>query len=155
MFHALNDNAPMAKLWTVKITTFTLWALAAGSAVFWFLHVPSPASGANAAVAAMSVAQTASTDVTAQVAKALGAKDAAPVAVLASDAAKRFQLQGVVAVGSSRGAALISVDGKPAKPYRVGSSVEDGLQVTSVAARSASLGSNGAAAFTLELPLKK
>jgi general secretion pathway protein C len=64
----------------------------------------------------------------------------------------RLQLQGVLAVGSQQGAALISVDGKPAKPYRVGSAIEDGLQVTSVKARSVSIGQNGAEAFTLELP---
>jgi general secretion pathway protein C len=59
-----------------------------------------------------------------------------------------------VAVGSANGTALISVDGKPAKPYRVGSAIEDGLEVTSIKAREASIGANGAAAFTLELPLK-
>ena len=38
----------------------------------------------------------------------------------APDAASRFQLQGVVADDLGRGAALIAIDGKPARPYRAG-----------------------------------
>jgi general secretion pathway protein C len=86
----------------------------------------------------------------------LGAKTA-PLPTAASQLAAaqaRFQLMGVLALGSKNGAALIAVDGKPAKPYRVGVAIEDGLEVTAVAARSVSIGSNGSAAFTLELPFK-
>lgn len=91
-----------------------------------------------------------------QVAIALGAKtpvtETAASLLAASQA--RFQLMGVLAVGKS-GAALLSVDGKPAKPYRVGVAIEDGLEVTAVAARSVSVGRSGTTAFTLELPLQK
>ena len=87
---------------------------------------------------------------------ALGATNpVAPTAASALAASQaRFQLMGVLAVGSKNGAALLSVDGKPAKPYRVGAAIEDGLEVMSLAARSVSIGSNGVVAFTLELPLK-
>lgn len=141
--------------WTVRLTTFLLWALAAGSAAFWILQNmnASPASTAMT-VARASDAQEPS--LTPRVAIALGAKNpVAPTAAGALSALQaRLQLQGVLAVGTTRGAALISVDGKPAKPYSVGSAIEDGLEVTAVAARSASIGTNGAAAFTLELPNK-
>jgi general secretion pathway protein C len=60
---------------------------------------------------------------------------------------------GVVADQHSAGAALIAVDGKPAKPYRVGDVVEDGLVLQSVKGRNAALGPvSGAAVLTLELP---
>ncbi len=150
----------MTKLWTVKITTFLLWALAAGSAAFWILQNVQGARVAKADTAAKSATTpnlATEQNLTPQVAAVLGAKNLiTPTAASALAAIQaRFQLQGVVAKGSASGAALISVDGKPAKPYPVGSSVEDGLQVISVMARGASLGTNGVAAFTLELPLKK
>lgn len=95
-------------------------------------------------------------NLTPQVAVALGAKNpVAPTAASALAAMQaRLQLQGVLAVGTKQGAALISIDGKPAKPYRVGSAIEDGLEVTAVGARSASIRKSDAAAFTLELPSK-
>ena len=61
---------------------------------------------------------------------------------------------GVVADQRSAGVALISVDGKPAKPFRVGDLIEDGLILQSVQGRKAALGAapGTAAALTLELP---
>ena len=64
---------------------------------------------------------------------------------------------GVVASRSHQGAALISVDGKPAKPFRVGSAVDDRLVLQSVESRRAVLaeGTGGPAVVTLELPLAR
>ena len=140
-----------------------LWALVAGSATFWVLQ--SEGAGAATGTAAapgqapLGVAARADhppVNLAPQVAMALGAKNPiAPTAASALAASQaRLQLMGVLAVGSKNGAALIAVDGKPAKPYRVGAAIEEGLEVTSVAARSASIGSNGTAAFTLELPVR-
>jgi len=148
-------------LWTVKITTFLLWALAAGSGAFWILqstNVSSEDLGPNGtklnlpATAWANDAQVPS--LTPQVAAALGAKNIVTPAGAMAAMQSRLQLQGVLAVGTKRGAALISIDGKPAKPYRVGSAIEEGLEVTAVQARSASIGANGAVTFTLELPNK-
>ncbi len=59
-------------------------------------------------------------------ARLLGAGPVAPAAAPA--AASRFALEGVLAgTASGHGAALIAVDGKPPKPYRVGAEVEPGL----------------------------
>jgi general secretion pathway protein C len=160
--------AAMLNLWTVRLTTFLLWALAAGSAMFWVLQGVNAASTSDLGAAktltspALGASNTSNTSntfnasITPQVATALGAKNPiAPTAASALAASQaRFQLIGVLAVGSKNGAALIAVDGKPAKPYLVGVAIEDGLEVTSVAARSAFIGSKGAVAFTLELPLK-
>ena len=68
----------------------------------------------------------------------------------------RFALVGVVAGRhSGGGAALIAVDGKPPKPYRVGMQVESGLVLQSVGAREARLGAalGGASAHVLSMPV--
>ena len=83
--------------------------------------------------------------------------NAAPAPAVIS-AVSRMALVGVVANGKNGGSALISVDGKPARPYRVGSAVEEGLVLQSVGPRRALLAPNlqGPASLTLELPgLKK
>ena len=64
---------------------------------------------------------------------------AVPGAPKAADPGTRFVLVGVVADRASAGVALIAVDGKAARPYRVGSPVEDSYTLKSVAARSAVL----------------
>jgi general secretion pathway protein C len=151
----------LLNFWTVRLITFLLWSLAAASAAFWILQninaMNAAASDASSSSAKAAVTRIAAPSLTPQVATALGAKNAAastPASELTALQA-RLQLQGVLAVGTKRGAALISVDGKPAKPYRVGAAIEDGLEVTAVGAREASIGTNGQAAFTLALPLQK
>jgi general secretion pathway protein C len=69
----------------------------------------------------------------------------------------RFTLLGVVAESDGGGAALISVDGKPPKPYRVGAALDEGLVLQSVQARRAAIGASmqSPPAVTLELPLRK
>ena len=66
-------------------------------------------------------------------------------------------LVGIVANAKNSGAALISLDGKPARPYRVGAKVDDGLVLKSVAPRRAMLASGPDApeSVTLELPALK
>jgi general secretion pathway protein C len=88
------------------------------------------------------------------VAKALGGGKAALVGNDGSTGRTPFVLVGVLAAGAHKGAALISVDGKPAKPYAVGALVADGLVVQSVGARRATLAVaiDGPAHMTLELP---
>ena len=63
-------------------------------------------------------------------------------------------LVGVVAGRSRGGAALISVDGKPARPFRVGSAIDEGLWLSSVEGRRAVIAATaaGPALLTLELP---
>ena len=67
-------------------------------------------------------------------------------------------LLGVLAgTASGGGAALIAVDGKPARPYRVGAAVEPGMVVQSLSRREARLGASqdGASTMTLEVAPKK
>ena len=138
--------------WTVRGATLALWTLAAASAVFWGLKlggqarplaVPPPAPRAVAAVDPSALA------------RLLGSEPAAAaVTAAAPTLASRFQLLGVAAgAESGAGAAVIAVDGKPARPYRVGASIEEGVVLQSVRGRQAVLASAaGQPLLTLELP---
>jgi len=92
----------------------------------------------------------------AAVAQALGAVSNQPVAAATPEAASRFALLGVVADADQQGAALIAVDGKPARPFKVGAKVVDGFVLQSVTTRGAALGPDvdGKAALTLQLPTR-
>ena len=132
--------------------TFLLWALAFGGAAFWGLRLSSPSAGAPYAPAA---APSAPAPDTAALARVLGAlPDAAEPS--APPAASRFALQGVLAGSTSAGAALISVDGQPARPFRVGSTVVPGYVLQSVAPRRAVLGTEGGGSsgggLTVDMP---
>jgi len=66
----------------------------------------------------------------------------------------RFKLLGVVARrGNTGGVALIAIDGKPARAYRVGAQVDGDNVLQSVAAREVTIGPRGGvAAVALQLP---
>ena len=137
--------------WVVRGATLVLWVLAAGSSVYWGLKIAPSAS--SAAVAAPTHMPAPSDP--AAMARLLGANptSASPAAAIVS-LASRFSLLGVVAARSQRGAALIAVDGKPPRPFRVGSAIDDGLLLQSVQGRSAVLAAtvSGPAVLKLELP---
>jgi general secretion pathway protein C len=131
--------------------TLLVWGAVAFSAVTWGLRWSATGNAASNATAAQALPEV---DVSAA-ARSFGA---APVqAAAAPTAASRFQLQGVMAGGPDAGAALIAVDGKAAKPYRVGAVVADGLVLQSVEGRRVNLGASmdGPQALVLELPVKK
>lgn len=138
--------------WSVQGTTFVVWALAAASAVYWGLKLGG--AGAPFATAPLPMRAPAAAD-PAAIARLLGSS---PVAAAAQPAApalsSRFVLLGIAASRSHAGVALIAVDGKPAKPFRVGATVVDDLVLRSVDARHAVLasGAGGPAVLTLELP---
>jgi general secretion pathway protein C len=137
--------------WAVAGSTFLMWGLVAASAVYWATKLSN--SGGVAPMAP--VARTASPADPAAVARLLGASPTAAAAP--ASLSSRFNLLGIVSDPEHRGAALIAVDGKPAKPYRVGTPVDEGLLLQSVEPRRASLGATmgGPPAVTLELPLRK
>jgi general secretion pathway protein C len=88
------------------------------------------------------------------VSKALGV---APLQSASANLASRFVLVGVMDGGPPQGVALISVDGKPAKPYRLGQTVSDGFILVGTGPKKAELGPQmgSTPALVLELPLKK
>ena len=141
--------------WAVRVTTLMLWMLAAGSCVYWGLRIAPRA--APAAVAPP--VRTAFAPDPAAVSRLLGADPLvmSPAAAPGASLASRFNLSGVVAGQSHRGAALIAVDGKPPRPFRVGSAIDEGLVLQSVDRRRATIGATGGgpALLTLELPAVK
>ena len=134
------------------MATLVLWLLAAGSCVYWGLRIAPRASSA----AALPHSSTLAPADPAAVARLLGASPASafPTALPSVSLASRFNLLGVVAARSQRGAALIAVDGKPPRPFRVGTAVDEGLVLQSVQGRRAVLAASadGPAVLTLELP---
>lgn len=143
--------------WGVRLGTLLLWAAAGASVVFWGLRLAAPAPGAPTPVVAPAPI---ALDAMA-LARLLGAvpavASAAPAAPIISPSS-RFALIGVLAGrASGGGAALIAVDGKPARPFRVGAQVEQGLVLQALGPRQAQLGASmdGPATVTLDMPLKR
>ena len=139
--------------WTVRGATLALWALAAASAVFWGLKL----GGTSAPVLApLPPARAVLSADPGAIARLLGGSpDVATATASQPTLASRFQLVGVVAgERSGAGAAVISVDGRPARPYRVGTSLDQGLVLQSVRGRSASIATSMSAQplLTLDLP---
>ena len=149
----LNTSDTATARWLVRGGTFAVWALALVSIAYWGLKATSAPAGPVAAVQVGSAPQADP----ARIAALLGARTVQAAAPLEVNTAGRFTLAGVLADVRRGGAALISVDGKPAKPYRVGSVVDEGLVLQSVAPRRAVLGAGvgGPSSFALELPSLK
>ena len=137
----------------LRLTSLLVWAVVAYSAVVfalqWWDGVP-----VDTVVLGSEQKQVLSDVDSLSVSKALGV---APVQSASASLASRFVLVGVMDGGPLQGVALISVDGKPAKPYRLGQTVTDGFVVLATGPKKAELGPQLGATATLflELPLKK
>jgi len=139
-----------ARWWTSGV-----WALAAGSGLYWGLQVfvKPQAAPAHTQTAAATPA------LHGDLSRLLG-NDPPPLppeaAAEPAAADERFQLIGVVSPPSRQaareGVALIAVDGRPAKAFRVGAVVEGDTVLQTVAARGVTLGPrNGPALVALNL----
>jgi general secretion pathway protein C len=135
-----------------RLSAFFVWALVAASIVFWGLRLVVTPPAAPAHTLAVSDGAPARVDLT----RLFGA---APVATSATPQqpaiASRFQLVGVMApkVPDEHGIALLAVDGKQPRPFRVGSTIDGELVLQSVTLRTASIGPvRGAPVAVLEVP---
>lgn len=126
-----------------------LWLAAGLSAGYWVLL----AWGQSPVTPITGMAPVQVTADATSVARTLGALPEASVVNAAPAAPPRYSLLGVVAVGSQDGAALIAVDGQPARPYRVGASLDGGLVLQAVTRRTVRLGAALGAPTTVELTL--
>lgn len=135
-----------------RLLSLLVWAAVGASVLawglkFWGRGTPVPA-GASVARAAPPAGM--------DLARVLGTPPPQPVAAPAAVAVdSRFKLLGLAAPGAGQpgGLALIAVDGKPARTWRVGREVEPGLRLLAVSHRRAELGVPGAPpTLTLELP---
>ena len=137
----------------LRLTSLLVWAVVAYSAVVFALQwgggVP-----VDYAVAGSEQKQVLPDLDALAVSQALGA---APLQSASASLASRFVLIGVMDGGPSKGVALISVDGKPAKPYRLGQTVTDGFVVLATGPKNAELGPQlgATSSMVLELPAKK
>ena len=139
----------------LHFATLLVWALVAYSALVFVMRWGVDGDVINAPSAVGQGQSHGSPEVDAlAVTKALGA--VSPQSANAS-LASRFVLVGVMDGGPAQGVALVSVDGKPAKPYRVGQSVSENLVVVATGPKKAELGPQVGATSTLvlDLPTKK
>lgn len=119
-----------------------VWALLAGSALFWGLKLASRPLLVPPQTQVAEPGAALQGDLT----RLLGVEAPAPVAEAAPAQAAdaRFALIGVVnpktAQAAREGLALIAVDGKPARAYRVGAVIEGTHVLKAVSARGATLG---------------
>ncbi|MDO5692492.1 MAG: hypothetical protein Q4G70_08415 [Pseudomonadota bacterium] len=119
-------NGRLSPRVTAGLVTLAIWALTAGSALFWGLRLGSGPQRPDAAVAGGPPAGGVAVD-TQMVARALGARETAvATAAPAADVLNRLALRGIV-THDGRGAALIAIDGQAAKPVRVGAKL-DGVE---------------------------
>ena len=122
--------------------TFFVGAALAASALFWALKLMVKAPQAPPQVQVAGSAVVAGTDLS----RLLGVDAPAPVATATPEPAAdaRFNLVGVLSPPAAQavreGVALIAVDGKPARAFRVGAVVDGQNVLQSVNARGAALG---------------
>ncbi|MFT4191128.1 MAG: hypothetical protein QM617_06385 [Comamonas sp.] len=138
---------PRSEFLPVRGVTAAIWAAAAAVVVYWMAQmgggeaVPVPI-----ARVAMPLADADS------IARLLGAT---PVLAPSQPVVRvKATLLGVVAQGrgdAQAGAALISLDGAPARPYRVGAEVADGYRLAALDTRGARLTAPGQPDWRLEM----
>jgi general secretion pathway protein C len=144
---------------SARWATFLVWALVAASAAAWGLKLFVTAPAAPSQVAVAGPSQLPRGDIT----RVLGADAPPPVDASAGEtlasgpADARFQLVGVVAPRGSEtargGVALIAVDGKPPKAFKVGAVVDGDNVLQAIRARGADLGPmGGRVAVALNIP---
>ena len=135
-----------------RLSALVIWAAVAASAVFWGLRLFVSAPALPAGTAVVESAQAARGDVV----RLLGASPVqAAEPVQAPPQSSRFQLSGVMAPRQpgSQGVALIAIDGKPPRAFRVGARVDGDMVLQAVSLRTATLGAAGAGpGFKMEIP---
>ena len=140
----------------VRLLAFVIWAAVAASVMFWALRLGASSPAAPAHTVAVGAAAAPRGDLTRVLGAAPVRESAAAAVTVDSPLASRFRLLGVAAPrqgGDRHGLALIAVDGKPARSYAVGASIDGELVLQSVHQRGAKLGGRGAATqVSLVLP---
>lgn len=139
--------------YVLRIVTLVLAALVALSVSFWVLKIMQgiPSNALQGTVVTPTTA--AATDPKA-LARALGGGISPTTQAAPALSASNLILQGVIAHGTQHGAALIAVNGKPAKPFVVGAAVDADWVLQSLSTRSATLknAAGTAGERVLELP---
>jgi general secretion pathway protein C len=136
----------------VRLLTFVVWALLAGSSAYWLLKL----LPASTPVPPQALLAGDGTGANADLSRLLGPpRGAAEAPLVAADS--RFKLIGLVAPKQSsgrhagEGVAVIAVDDKPPRTVRIGALVDGDLQLLALDAKSAGLGSQGVVSVRLNL----
>ena len=149
----MNDNRRML----TRLSAFVIWALIAATAVFWALRLFVHPAPPPAHAVALSDSGAGRADLT----RLFGATRVVVAAVPEAQASSRFRILGIVAprptsagAPGEGGVAVIAVDGKPARAFKVGSRIDNDLVLQSVSLRTASIGpARGAGpAVLLQIP---
>lgn len=143
---------------TARVFAFVIWAAVAASVVAWITRLaasPQPVPTFAVPVAQSGAARGDASRLLGR--EELRSADASAAPSAEPSASSRYRLLGVVAPregsGSGAAVALIAIEGKPARPLRVGARVDDDLVLLSVHRRGAGLGpSGGEPTVKLELP---
>ena len=144
---------------SARIAAFVLWAAVAVGLMYWLLRVGVSAPALPSHAQPVSTAAVLRGDVARLFADPAAPQEPGAAGPSEPGLASRFKLVGVMAPRrgegtGGQGIALIEVDGKPPRPFRVGRPLDDTLVLQSVAARSATIGPrNGAPAVQLDIPL--
>jgi general secretion pathway protein C len=139
-----------------RLAAFVIWAAVAASIVFWAMRLWVKPTTVPAHATLVGMASGFDGNLSRLFGPDVDPSDpAAPVAQAAAD--PRFRLIGVVAprsaAANAEGLAVIVLDDKPPRAYRVGAAVDGDIVLQSVHARGASLGPRGQPAqVALELP---
>lgn len=136
-----------------RTTAWLVWALLAGSVVFWGLRLGVAPEGLPDQVRTVGADASSRGDILRLFANPSDLGLAAPPAEQAA-AASRLRLFGVVAGGTGSGWAMLSVDGLPTRMIAVGARVTSDWVVLSVSPRLVEIGpAGGPAVARLDLPL--
>lgn len=147
-----HPGAPVARTGRAPLWAAGLTWLAAGAALAWWLLTLLSGTAWQPVPVAAGAAVTAEP---AAVARALGHDGRPAAATPVAPAGARLKLVGVVAQPSERGAALISVDGQPPRPFLVGSPVGEGWVLRAVERRRVWLSPATGDAGDLELQFQR
>lgn len=135
-----------------RTTAWLVWALLAGSVVFWGLRLGVAPQGLPDQVRTVGADQSSRGDILRLFANPSDLGATTPVEQVA--AASRLKLQGVVAGGTGTGWAMLSVDGLPTRMIPVGGAVTNEWVVLSVNPQLVEVGpAGGPAVARLDLPL--
>lgn len=146
-------KTPPSKSWSLRLVTLTVWLLAVLCGAYWALKFVTvkPFNAAAAAATPPIVVDSLA------VAKLLGATNSIAEKAIITPASSNYALFGLAVTSAGTGVALIATDGKPAKPYRIGSQVADDWVLKSVSRTEAILATavNAPDGMKLELPARR
>lgn len=136
--------------WLLRLITTTIWLVVALFAAFWAMKFIKARS--VSASPAMIVPQ-ASVD-SAAIGKILGVDSLSRNKSVSIESSANLALFGVASTAAGGGVALISTDGKPAKPYRIGGKVTDTLTLKSVSRTEVKLSTANSEAEVVSLAIQ-